>query len=226
MNPIRLLPIALLCLIPAIASALVWENDSVEKKATYDDEQVVGDFVFRNDTNTPVTILGFQPACDCVTVSSTNGVIQPGQRGVARAVFRVGQRDGNQRVTINALTDEKGKTAKALEFIIKLPKLYELDPHYLWWKIGDKPDPKFARIRIPPGSPMTIDAVESANIRAITAELLPRAANGDYLIRITPVSTAATTTAIIYITTNFPPKKPKHINMLAEVLEHAPPLLP
>ncbi|MEO0017813.1 MAG: hypothetical protein RLZZ522_1096, partial [Verrucomicrobiota bacterium] len=78
------------------AGGLTFEQPLLEMKLPADAKVTQADFKFENKTDQPVTIARFDKTCSCISVQIADGKLtyQPGEKGVVRASFDLGNFSG------------------------------------------------------------------------------------------------------------------------------------
>ena len=121
---------------------LKWEQTTIEIRTGPNDQMAIAHFKYQNSGTTPVRFKEVKPACGCTTVQTQQEEVPPGEKGEITATFNIGDRTGTQIKTVTVETDEavNQKTVLTLKAII--PQELEISPTFVFWKQGEKPDPK------------------------------------------------------------------------------------
>lgn len=198
--------LALLLMFPVLAEAAGLEFKELTKKqdAGPDAKIVTTDYPFTNTSKKPVTITKSDPGCSCLKVEISGGKLtyEPGESGVIRTTFDVGNNTGDveKGVAVWVDSDPKEKPSLYLKLNIHIPVLVNLEPKTLAWEIGGAPEPKTIHIKITEGSNikiLDIKAKESFNCELKTLE------NGrSYDLVVTPRSVAGPDLGVIRIETD------------------------
>ena len=97
-----------------------------------------------------------------------------------------------------------------------IPEMIALEPNYLFWQIGEQPEPKSVEVNIVLDHPIHITSVESSDSR-VTVELEELEAGKRYRIRATPTQTESRMRSTIRLSTDFPQENPKVFKIYARV---------
>ncbi len=197
---------ALLLLFPALvhAAGLEFKELTVNQNAAVDATIVITDFPFTNTTDKSVTIIKSDPGCTCLKVEVSGGKLkyQPGESGVVRTTFDVGNSTGDveKGVAIWLDDDPKTKPSVFLKVNFHIPVLVNLEPKTLSWDIGGKPEPKIIHIKIADGSAIKILEVKAKD--SFITELKTVENGHEYELTVTPKSTAGPDLGVIRIETD------------------------
>ena len=197
---------ALLLLFPVIAQAagLEFKDLTVNQNAAVDATIVTTDFPFTNKTDKPVTITKSDPGCTCLKVEVSGGKLTyaPGESGVVRTTFDVGNSTGDveKGVAIWLDGDPKSKPSVYLKVNFHIPVLVSLEPKTLSWDIGGKPEPKTIHIKMAEGN--TIHVLDVTAKPSFKTELKTLAKGSEYELVITPESVENPDLSVIRIETD------------------------
>src|SRR5919198_3135937 len=129
-------------------SELKWEQTAVELHPAHTDKQAVGHFKYQNTGKTPVHFKSVHASCGCTIPSQTHKEeVPPGEKGEITATFNIGDRTGTQIKTVTVETDEAANQRTVLTLKAIIPQELEISPTFVFWKQGDKPDPKSITVR-------------------------------------------------------------------------------
>src|SRR3982751_2207504 len=126
---------------------LKWEQTSVELHPAAADKQAVGHFKYENTGKTPVHFKSVHASCGCTTAQSQKEEVPPGETGEITATFNIGDRTGTQVKTVTVETDEAANQKTVLTLKAIIPQELEISPTFVYWKQGEKPDPKTITVR-------------------------------------------------------------------------------
>ncbi len=197
---------ALLLLFPALvhAAGLEFKELIVNQAAAVDATIVTTDFPFTNTTDKPVTITKSDPGCTCLKVEVSGGKLsyQPGESGVVRTTFDVGNSTGDveKGVAIWLDDDPKTKPSVFLKVNFHIPVLVAMEPKTLSWTIGGEAEPKTIHIKIAEGSTINILDVKAKD--TFKTELKTIDKGHEYELLVTPKSTAGPDLGVIRIETD------------------------
>src|SRR4026208_519994 len=121
---------------------LKWEQTSVELHPAPADKQAIGHFKYENTGKTPVHFKSVHASCGCTTAQSQKEEVPPGEKGEITATFNIGDGTGTQVKTVTVETDEATNQKTVLTLKAEIPQQLEISPTFVFWKQGEKPDPK------------------------------------------------------------------------------------
>src|SRR5215471_13699824 len=126
---------------------LKWEQTTVELRPAPNDKQAVGHFKYQNTGKTPVHFKSVHASCGCTTAQTQKEEVPPGDKGEITATFNIGDRTGTQIKTVTVETDEAANQKTVLTLKAMIPTELEISPTFVFWKQGEKPDPKTITVR-------------------------------------------------------------------------------
>lgn len=147
-----------------VSAQLVFESARVEIEGKFGEEQLHAAYPFVNRGSHSVTVREVTSGCGCTVPELEQKVYAPGEQGVLRAVFNVGQRQGEQRQTISVKTDAGDQI---LRLIVRLPVRLDMAPRILLFRSADT-EPKTALLTFAEDSPVTVEAVTVSDPEAFT----------------------------------------------------------
>lgn len=107
-------------------------------------------FAFTNTGPRPVRILGVESNCDCLDATADRQVYAPGESGVIKAKFTVGDRLGLYERRIKIVTDESPEPVRLL-VRIEVPELVTLTPRSVAWRLNEAAAEKTVDLEVIPG---------------------------------------------------------------------------
>ena len=87
-------------------------------------------------------------SCGCTTAQTQKDEVPPGEKGEITATFNIGDRTGTQIKTVTVETDEAPNQKTVLTLKAEIPQQLEITPNFVFWKQGDKPDPKTINVKV------------------------------------------------------------------------------
>jgi len=141
------LVLPLLAVAQPAGAALVWRERVVEVKAAPLDEKVEAVWTFTNTGKTTVTIGFVQSSCGCTVPRLGKRAYAPGESGEIRAVFTFGEREGRQEKEITVPTDEPGQPSYELTLKVDIPRLFEMNQRFVFWRLNSEPVAKTIELR-------------------------------------------------------------------------------
>ncbi|MCX6876704.1 MAG: DUF1573 domain-containing protein [Verrucomicrobia bacterium] len=193
------------------AGGLTYEKELLEIHAAADAKSVVADFKFENKTDRPVTIAKVDKTCSCVSVQVADSKLTyaPGESGLIRAVFEMGNFSGvvDKTVAIWHDKDPEDKPSQILTVRVHIPVLVVMDVKTLKWAIGANPDPQKIDITMADTKPIRILST-SCTSESFKIELKTLEEGQHYQLLVTPDDTKQPGLAIIRIETDC--ENPRH----------------
>jgi uncharacterized protein DUF1573 len=166
---------------------LKWEQTSIELHPAATDKQAVGHFKYQNSGKTPVHFKSVHASCGCTTAQTQKDEVPPGGTGEITATFNIGDRTGTQVKTVTVETDEtpNAKTVLTLKTII--PQQLEINPTFVFWKQGEKPDPK--SITVKAGKDFNIKHIKVTSSTPEFETKVEDKGNGEFKVNVQPKDT-------------------------------------
>lgn len=144
----------LLCVLFACATlggfALEWKTQTLTYTTAPFQTTQEAVFQFTNTGTKPVTILDVESNCDCLDAAADRQVYAPGESGMIRSSFTVGDRLGLYERRIKIVTDESPEPVRLL-VRIEVPELVTLTPRSVAWKLNEPVTEKAVELEVIPG---------------------------------------------------------------------------
>jgi len=166
---------------------LKWEQTAVELHPAATDKQAVGHFNYQNTGKTPVHFKSVHPSCGCTTAQTQKDVVQPGDKGEITATFNIGDRTGTQIKTVTVETDEAPNQRTVLTLKAIIPQQLEISPTFVFWKQGEKPDPKQISVKV--GKDFTVKRIKVTSSTPNFQTKVEDTGKGEFKIDVTPQDT-------------------------------------
>jgi Protein of unknown function (DUF1573) len=182
---------------------LSWENPEQKVTARATDQFVVAKYRFTNTGNYPVTILEVQPSCGCTTVQLAKKQYAPGESGELAARFDFAGHTGHQEKSIVVLTKDTINKPITLRLLVSIPEAVAVEPEFLFWRVGDEPEPKLIRVAVADGFPAKIVSIKS-NSSAIRVDLEEITPGKEVKVTVTPRNRGQPAAATLIIKTDYP----------------------
>lgn len=148
------------------AAGLEFAQKLQEIHAPADVDKVTADFAFTNRSDKPVRVAKYDAACSCMAVTIGEGKFdyQPGESGVIRAVFEMGNFSGtvDKVVAIWLDDDPSDKPSVSLTVRVHIPVLVALEPKTLTWALNGEATPQTIRITMNDSKPIRVTGVSSS----------------------------------------------------------------
>lgn len=219
---IRATVLAVLAIASSAWAQLKWDKREVSLTPKVDEKQVVAEFPFTNAGTEEVTITSIKTSCDsCTAAQLATYTFKPGEGGVVKVTFNIGQRTGLQAKTILVQTTDKKEGNVLLTMKVKLPDLLDVSSRFVWWQQGSEKKAQKINVKVQPGVAMKLTSVKS-NSPKITAELQTSEDGKEYAIVLTPTDTSQPLSGFVTVQATGPDKKPRTFRLLARVLPQGP----
>jgi len=166
---------------------LKWEQTSLELHPTPNDKQAIGHFKYQNTGKTPVHFKSVHASCGCTTAQTQKDEVPAGGTGEITATFNIGDRTGTQVKTVTVETDEATNQKTVLTLKTIIPQQLELNPTFVFWKQGDKPDPK--TITVKAGKEFTVKHIKVTSSSPDFQTKVEEKGNGEFQIDVQPQET-------------------------------------
>lgn len=201
--PILLLSLALASF--AQAAELKFAEPVREVRPAADAETVAIDFNFANTSKKAVTISKADAGCTCMKVVFAGGKMEyaPGESGVMRAIFKLGQFSGTVERPISLWldTDPKKPATQAVTAKIQIPAVIVMEPRTLKWASGGPAEPQTIRIRMADGKTIHVTDVKPST-EQFSTELKVVEEGRQYDLIVTPRDVTVTGVGVIVIETD------------------------
>lgn len=166
---------------------LKWEQTSIEVHPTATDKQAVGHFKYQNPGKTPVKFKSVHASCGCTTAQTQKDEVPPGGTGEITATFNIGDRTGTQVKTVTVETDETPNSKTVLTLKTIIPQPLEINPTFVFWKQGEKPDPK--SIMVKAGKDFNIKHIKVTSSTPEFETKVEDKGNGEFKVNVQPKDT-------------------------------------
>jgi hypothetical protein len=203
----RIFPLLLLLLATPALAGLEWETREQTFHAKASEKQVVAKYRFTNSGAQPVKIENVKTSCGCTTAGLKKTEYAPGESGEIEARFDLGGRTGKQEKGI-AVSIAGAPLPTMLRLVVDIEEPLKMQPQFVIWKIGDKPNAQIIRLTVADDVPAKVLSVESDN-PMIKAELTPSENGKSYEVQITPSDTVGPASATLIIRTDYPADNPE-----------------
>src|SRR5436853_4262983 len=166
---------------------LKWEKTNVELHPAPNDKQAVGHFKYQNVGKTPIHFKSVKASCGCTTAQTQKDLVPPGDKGEITATFNIGDRTGTQVKTVTVETDEPTNPKTVLTLRTIIPQQLEISPNFVFWKQGDKPDPKTITVKV--GKEFTVKHIKVTSSSPDFQTKVEEKGNGEFKIDVEPKET-------------------------------------
>src|SRR5258705_9757722 len=166
---------------------LKWEQTAVELHPARGDKQAIGHYKYQNVGKTPVHFKSVHASCGCTAAQSQKDQVGPGEKGEITATFNIGDRTGTQVKTVTVETDEAANSKTVLTLKTIIPQQLEITPTFVFWKQGDKPDPKTITVKV--GKEFTVKHIKVTSSSPDFQTKVEEKSNGEFQIDVQPQET-------------------------------------
>jgi hypothetical protein len=166
---------------------LKWDKTEVELHPTPADKQAVGHFTYQNTGKEPIHFKSVHASCGCTTAQSQKDQVPPGDKGEITATFNIGDRTGTQVKTVTVETDDPATPKTVLTLRTIIPQQLEITPTFVFWKQGEKPDPKTITVKV--GKEFTVNHIKVTSSSPDFQTKVEEAGKGEFKIDVQPKET-------------------------------------
>jgi len=166
---------------------LKWDKTEVELHPTPADKQAVGHFTYQNTGKEPVHFKSVHASCGCTTAQTQKDQVPPGDKGEITATFTIGDRTGTQVKTVTVETDDPANPKTVLTLRTIIPQQLEITPTFVFWKQGEKPDPKTITVKV--GKEFTVNHIKVTSSSPDFQTKVEEAGKGEFKIDVQPKET-------------------------------------
>ncbi|MFC7338921.1 DUF1573 domain-containing protein [Haloferula chungangensis] len=205
-----LLPIFFGLVLPGLAGELTFETKLEEVEVPLDGRRVTADFKFENKSDEDVAIAKYNATCSCMTVQVKGGKLSyaPGESGVIRGVFDMGNFSGTVDKAVQIWLDGDPEDAPSVTLTtrIHIPVLVDVEPKTLRWDVGGEMTSQTITVTMMHDEPIKVTSVSCQNpnfkIKQKTVE-----EGKKYELEVTPTDTSSQSIGLISIETDCPIKR-------------------
>ena len=166
---------------------LKWDKTEVELHPTPADKQAVGHFTYQNTGKEPIHFKSVHASCGCTTAQTQKDQVPPGDKGEITATFTIGDRTGTQVKTVTVETDDPANPKTVLTLRTIIPQQLEITPTFVFWKQGEKPDPKTITVKV--GKEFTVNHIKVTSSSPDFQTKVEETGKGEFKIDIQPKET-------------------------------------
>jgi hypothetical protein len=166
---------------------LKWEQTTLELHPTAADKQAIGHFKYQNAGKTPVRFKSVHASCGCTTAQTQKDEVPPGGTGEITATFNIGDRTGLQVKTVTVETEDPTNPKTVLTLRTIIPQQLEISPTFVFWKQGEKPDPKSITVKV--GKDFTVKHIKVTSSSPDFQTKVEEYGKGEFKIDVQPHET-------------------------------------
>jgi hypothetical protein len=183
---------------------LKWEQSMVELHPARGDKQAIGHFKYQNVGKAPVHFKSVHASCGCTAAQTQKDQVAPGEKGEITATFNIGDRTGTQVKTVTVETDEAVNQKTVLTLRAIIPTELEISPTFVFWKQGEKPDPK--TITVHAGKDFDVKHIKVASSSPDFQTKVEETGQGQFKIDVNPNDTSRLIASTLTIQSENSPK--------------------
>jgi hypothetical protein len=211
------------------AGGLEFTETLKEVDAGADATLVTTEFSFTNKGDKPASITKSDSGCSCLKIEISGGKLKyaPGESGVVRATFEMGNFSGtvDKMVALWINDDSVDNPSTRLTVRVHIPVLVELEPKTLKWDLGTKADPQIIRIQMAEGKSIRVTGVTSSS-ESFACELKTVEKGEKYDLIVTPRNIDTPGMTVIRVETDCAISKHRVQQAFAVVRKPSPPQTP
>ena len=166
---------------------LKFDKSEIELHPTPADKQAVGHFTYQNTGKQPVHFKSVKASCGCTTAQTQKDEVPPGEKGEITATFNIGDRTGTQVKTVTVETDDAANPRTVLTLETIIPQQLEITPTFVFWKQGEKPDPKAITVKV--GKEFTVNHIKVTSSSPDFQTKVEETGKGQFKIDVQPQET-------------------------------------
>ena len=106
------------------------------------------EFPFQNTGERSIEIARIKTTCGCTTAKLDKMIYAPGETGVIKGTFSVGNRQGVQSQSIRVFTAGSGKPLCELLLTLEIPTILSFSPHLLFWRTGGEAESREISVQL------------------------------------------------------------------------------
>lgn len=211
------------------AGGLEFTETLKEVDAGADATLVTTEFSFTNKGDKPASITKSDSGCSCLKIEISGGKLKyaPGESGVVRATFEMGNFSGtvDKMVALWIDDDPVDNPSTRLTVRVHIPVLVGLEPKTLKWDLGAKADPQIIRIQMAEGESIRVTGVSSSS-ESFACELKTVEKGEKYDLIVTPRNIDTPGMTVIRVETDCAISKHRVQQAFAVVRKPSPPQTP
>src|SRR5205823_8855965 len=128
-----------------------------------------------------------QASCGRTAAQSQKDEVGPGQTRELTATLNIGDRTGTQVKTVTVEPDEAANQKTVLTLKAVIPQQLEISPTFVFWKQGEKPDPKQISVKV--GKDFTVKHIKVTSSTPNFQTKVEDTGKGEFKIDVTPQDT-------------------------------------
>jgi len=158
----------------------------------------------RTPARPPIHFKSVHASCGCTAAQSQKDQVGPGENGEITATFNIGDRTGTQVKTVTVETDEAANQKTVLTLKAIIPQELEISPTFVFWKQGEKPDPK--TITVHAGKDFSVKNIKVTSSSPDFQTKVEEAGEGQFKVDVQPKETSRLIASTLTIQSENSPK--------------------
>jgi hypothetical protein len=188
-----------------IRAELKFETPVIDADAKLDDTTLTRDFKFTNAGSKHVKITQAEAGCSCMAIQVADGkfTYAPGETGIIRATFSVGNFQGTVEKPVHIWLegDPEESPSSVITLRVHIPVIIALEPKTLKWEVNGPAETKSIDVKMDHEKPIRITSVSTSN-ETFSTKMVAIEAGKHYRIDVTPSGTATAGLCIVRIETD------------------------
>jgi hypothetical protein len=222
-------------LLPLLASAatacagIEWDATERSFKAKPGEEQAVAEFHFKNTGPGVLTVRRVKSSCGCTAAGVDEDVLKPGAGATLTAVFRFGNRIGQQEKVVVVETDDARQPSSVLKLRVEIPEVLRPEPRTVIWEKSEPLTPKTVTITVAEGAEIG-ELTATSSSRQVAVKLSgPDPGTRGYSLTVAPEKSDRPIRAVVTICAKLRPPGERTASVYVAVMQGArqtPPPVP
>lgn len=185
-------------------AGLEFEKTVIEHTAKHADLEVPVEFKFKV-TGKTVTIKDIATYCSCLKagVKADKKEYKDGETGVIEAKFLLGTFEGEVTKQVDVVTDDPAQPEIQLGVKVTIPPIFKMEPESLHWDVNEAAKAKTIKVTILDEKEIAITGLDTSRPN-MAAEVKEVKKGREYLITLTPATTAAPMLGMLRVDTDAP----------------------
>jgi hypothetical protein len=176
---------------------LKFDKTEIELHPAPADKQAIGHFTYQNTGKQAVHFKSVKASCGCTAAQTQKDEVPPGEKGEVTATFNIGDRTGTQIKTVTVETDDAANPKTVLTLRTIIPQQLEITPTFVFWKQGEKPDPKAITVKV--GKEFTVNHIKVTSSSPDYQTKVEETGKGEFKINVQPKDTNSLTASTLTI---------------------------
>ena len=139
--------LSFLITLPRLEAGLAFKQTIIEDTVSPVTKSYPFAFAFKNEGDSSVEISAIKTSCGCTTTKLEKMNYSPGEEGLIKGVFSIGNRQGKQEKKVRVITKNLAQPEIQLLLKIEIPPLVTVKPGLLVWRANSEPQVKALNIQ-------------------------------------------------------------------------------